>query len=463
MRIKLLIGIIILCGNANAQYIKLFDFNDTTNGSYPWGSFISDSTFLYGMTSSYNGSGTGTVFKIKFDGSSYTQLHDFGSIANDGHSPNGKLLPDGTMLYGMTVWGGINDAGAIFKIKPDGSSYSRIYDFGDVNDGRQPYGSLISDGTFLYGMTRYGGTNNFGILFKILPDGTAYSKLLDFDDTFNGKSPYGSLIYEGAFLYGMTSEGGTNNGGTIFKIKPDGSSYSKLLDFGSVSGGGHAPSGTLISDGTFLYGMTSLGGANTTGAVFKIKPDGTGYITLFDFDMTSGYYPSGSLLFDGTFLYGMTQVGGANGSGTLFEIKPDGSSFYKLLDFDAMSTGPQGDIITDGSFLYGMTGAGGANYFGTIFKFGLAITNILENKTKTDFTIYPNPFSSSTILQTNKVFKDATLAIYNSFGQEVKQMKNISGHAITLQRENLKSGLYFIRITQDNKTYTADKIIITDN
>ncbi|MBL7888202.1 MAG: CotH kinase family protein [Bacteroidia bacterium] len=76
--------------------------------------------------------------------------------------------------------------------------------------------------------------------------------------------------------------------------------------------------------------------------------------------------------------------------------------------------------------------------------------------------IYPNPFTESTTLQTNKVLKNATLTVYNSYGQTVKQIKNIYGQTIILQRDNLSSGLYFIRLTQDHEVITANKFIITD-
>jgi len=59
---------------------------------------------------------------------------------------------------------------------------------------------LISDGTYLYGMTQQGGDDNKGVVFKIKLDGTSYTKLLDFDGT-NGETPYGSLVSDGSFLY----------------------------------------------------------------------------------------------------------------------------------------------------------------------------------------------------------------------------------------------------------------------
>ena len=75
---------------------------------------------------------------------------------------------------------------------------------------------------------------------------------------------------------------------------------------------------------------------------------------------------------------------------------------------------------------------------------------------------YPNPFSIQTTFHTDKIFKDATLTVYNLYGQQVKQIKNISGQTVILSRDNLASGLYFLRLTEDNKTVSADKLVITD-
>jgi len=61
------------------------------------------------------------------------------------------------------------------------AQYTKLLDFAGTPDGGNPRGSLISDGTFLYGMTTGGGTNGMGTIFKIMPDGTGFVKLLDFN------------------------------------------------------------------------------------------------------------------------------------------------------------------------------------------------------------------------------------------------------------------------------------------
>ena len=406
----------------------------------------------------------------------FTKVLDFAS-APIGVFPNADLISDGTFLYGMTVNGGANFKGTIFKIKPDGTGYTTLLNFDGTAKGSAPRGSLVSDGTFLYGMTEGGGTNNMGTIFKIMPDGTGYLKLMDFVQNTNnlrGSFPAGSLISDGTFLYGMTSRGGASNYGTVFKIMPDGTGYVKLFDF-SRSVSGESPLGSLVSDGTFLYGMTEVGGTNNMGTIFKIMRDGTAYQTLLKFDgSTNGRNPRGSLIFDGTFLYGLTNSGGINnapgifyGIGVIFKIMPDGTGYTKLHDFEntvnANGQSPNGSLISDGTFLYGMAAQGGTNNKGTIFKYLLGTVGVQTlSGNNPAVSIYPNPFSVHTTLQTTTVLKNATLTVYNLQGQAVTEIKNISGQTITLFRNNLPGGLYFIRLTENNKVITTSKLIITD-
>ena len=390
----------------------------------------------------------------------------------------------------MTFYGGTNDSGVVFKIKPDGTGYSKLLDFDGAVNGKNPYGSLIFDGTFLYGMTKYGGTNGMGVIFKIKPDGTGYSKLLDFAGVTNGKYPYGSLISDGTFLYGMTAGGGTNNKGTVFKINLDGSGYLKLLDFTGTANGGN-PNGSLISDGAFLYGMTAFGGTNNKGVIFKIKFDGSGYSNLLDFaGSTNGGNPYGSLISDGTFLYGMTYGGGVNGLGTIFKyqycsaitdsltitspicgnnngsvtVTPSGGSgAYSFLWNNGSTTsfvsGLSGDP-TD-TLIVIITDSIGCSHTDTAIVSCLSGISLPSNRT-TWISVDPNPFTSETTIRTDQFFNDATLRIYNIYGQQVKQIKMIGGQPITLFRDHLPSGLYFIRLTRENKILSSQKLIITD-
>ena len=232
----------------------------------------------------------------------------------------------------MTVNGGSNGYGVIFSFDAVTLTYIKLKDF-DFANGGLPQGSLIqaTDGK-LYGMTVYGGSNSYGVIFSYDPSTGMFSKLKDFDYT-NGGYPHGSLIQAtNGKLYGMTVNGGNNGYGVIFSFDPVTLTYTKLQDF---NGGGH-PNGSLIQAANGkLYGMLSDGGSNYQGAIFSFEPSTSTYTKLRDFDNTNGAYPYGSFTqaTDGK-LYGMTHSGGSYGDGVAFSYDPSTSVFTKLQDFN---------------------------------------------------------------------------------------------------------------------------------
>jgi uncharacterized repeat protein (TIGR03803 family) len=371
-------GVIFKIKTNGSSYQKIYDFeNNTGMGQYS-GQIITTNNIIYGINSVGAAYGAGNIFSIHPDGSGYTNLHDFGGAI--GTYPYGNLIQGvDSLLYGTTYSGGAHNLGTIFSIDGNGKNYKKLYDF-DGLSGANPYEGLTQapDG-YLYGTASSGGTGVTGTIYKIKPDGTGFTKLLDFDD-YNGKglSPFASPILglDGK-LYGMAYQGGLNGSGIIYSIKTDGSGFTKLIDFSSSNG--ESPYSSLIqgSDGT-LYGMTPNGGIHSRGVIFSIKPSGTGYTKLHEFDnQTDGIGPYGSLLLgkDGK-LYGVTQYGGANSSGTVFSITTDGNQFKKLSDFDGSSGGfPIGTLIQpeDGN-LYGITSS---NIF-TIHTDGSGLKKIFD-------------------------------------------------------------------------------------
>jgi|GEM_PF-660081 len=452
MKKLILILLIAICGTANAQYTKLLDFNGT-KGSQPYGSLISDGTFLYGMTNQGGKAGYGVLFKIMPDGTAYDTLMNFLGVSN-GAFPRGSLITDGTFLYGMTSQGGTGSRGTIFKIKPDGTGYVKLLDFLGTANGGNPEGDLMFDGTFLYGMTGQGGTHSNGTIFKIKPNGTSYTNLYNFGDlgAYDASGPNGSLVYDGTFLYGVTPGGGINNTGTIFKIKPDGTGYVKIFDFSTISSGIY-PEASLISDGNFLYGVAHYGGASSGsgGVVFKIKPDGSEYAVLHDFSGIDGCTPTGSLISDGTFLHGMTANGGTsscgNGNGTIFKIRPDGTSFSKLLDFTGVANGkyPLAALYSDGGYLYGMTQLGGANNNGTIFKF---YNFTIDNVNSTSVSCYGGNNGTASVIT------NGGLAPYT-------YIWNTSPIQTTQTATGLTAGNYTVTVTDANSFSATASVNVT--
>ena len=98
--------------------------------------------------------------------------------------------------------------------------------------------------------------------------------------------------------------------------------------------------------------------------------------------------------------------------------------------------------------------------FRTFVITSLGIENI--EASASNINIYPNPFSSHTTVQTSDLYNDASLTLYNSKGQKVREEKNLKEQTVFIDRGNLSNGLYFLQIKQDGKASVTKKLIIID-
>ena len=120
------------------------------------------------------------------------------------------------------------------------------------------------DGAF-YGTTSDAGSENKGSLFKISAAGE-FTVLASFDDA-TGSSPHGIVLDSQGTIRGIATTGGVYGGGTIFKYSPtDG-----LIVVHSFSPDIIMPDLLLNSDGNF-YGTTRGGGTNGVGAIYRLTP-----------------------------------------------------------------------------------------------------------------------------------------------------------------------------------------------
>lgn len=105
----------------------------------------------------------------------------------------------------------------------------------------------------------------------------SFTTLLNFNGTDGANSTAGLIQASDGNLYGITSEGGAQGVGTVFRITPNGT-LTTIYSFCAQSGcsDGAQPKGALIqaSDGN-LYGTTSGLAFTNTGSVFKITLSGT--------------------------------------------------------------------------------------------------------------------------------------------------------------------------------------------
>jgi uncharacterized repeat protein (TIGR03803 family) len=371
---------------------------------------------LYGTTATSNVVTGGLVYRLEANGSAIRTIYQL--RIGDGYSPfSGLLARSDGWLYGTTNSGAadqLNTSGTIFRLKPEGTNYTvlhRFASYGSLNvsgnpinaDGANPEAELVegNDG-FLYGVTRTGGPNGTGVVYKLSPDGSAFEVLHAFapvtsaanvapalnDDGLNPVAP----LVAGAddYFYGTASGGGTNGAGTIYRVRFDGSEFELLHTFPALAAStttaptnadGAVPlAGLTDGDDGRLYGVTSQGGSLGNGTVFAFDPVGGVYTVLHAFDGSKGAGPGGELLLaqDGK-LYGTTVSGGTNSSGattpygTVFAMARDGSGFTSLYSFNGSDgSGPTGRLLQlGGATFVGVTQSGGNCGQGTVFHLSL--------------------------------------------------------------------------------------------
>jgi uncharacterized repeat protein (TIGR03803 family) len=253
---------------------------------------------------------------------------------------------------------------------------------GATTDGDHPVGDLMqgSDGNY-YGVTRTGGANDFGSIFKV--DGQTFVVSVIYSFAINkvdGKFPSGGLVEApNHLLYGVTSNGGDNTTGTIYTVDFSGNEV-VIYSMGTNSGDGSNPQGTLVltSDGEF-FGSCVNGGALEgpgLGTLFRVDPFGNER-TLWSFaGSPDGAHPTGALSAQAgpdsaDSLYGTTSAGGASNNGTVFFYDGRfGESVLHSFNGTSDGAGPQGSLAVDAlDNLYGTTtSGGGVDSGGTVYK-----------------------------------------------------------------------------------------------
>jgi len=325
----------------------LYSFTGRTDGGAPIARVVfGPDGSLFGTTEFGGrncGSGCGTVFNLKpppfacktaLCPWTETVIYSFSGFTDGANPGYGDLTfdPAGN-IYGTTYFGGNNAQGVVYELAHSGSSWSEsaIYLFTGGQDGANPYSSVVFDQVGNFYGTAFGGGAGHGTVFQLTPSGSGWSEntLYTFQDTNDGGTPFGGLVFDSAGnLYGTTSTGGSGGGGTVYELASSGGGWTFDV-IGSFAGTAYLPgpycSLTMDAAGN-LYGTTLKDGSHSAGSVFKLTPSGSGWTLTDLYDFTGGQdggLPYGSVLIDSNGnLYGTASQGGADGYGVVWEITP---------------------------------------------------------------------------------------------------------------------------------------------
>lgn len=295
------------------------------DGAQQHSSFSIDpvSGLFYGQSAAGGAGNDGMLYSMRSDGTQFVDLHDFSK--DGGTDPHGRIvLVNGVkdVLYGITRKDGLLSTntdgsknygfGTVFaytlNAPSPGGSFTALHVFaGAPDDGAfsdHGYVTPVTVGgkTLLFGMTQCGGSgpknanckgngDGSGVIFAIDPAAApgssgSFSVVHSFQagSSADGALPYGSLMYDGTYLYGTTSAGGQYDNGTVFRFAPIAiggtANVTLLYQFGASASDGIKPIDNVVKVGNTLYGMTVYGGApgpspdnpaiNGNGTVFAI-------------------------------------------------------------------------------------------------------------------------------------------------------------------------------------------------
>lgn len=377
----------------------LHSFSGTTDGLQPYDLTLDRGGNLYGNTVGRLLAGQGrspanagpvqndgTVFKLTHKNGAWTFGNLYTFQGNNGARAYSNLVfgPDGA-LYGTTVYGGANDMGIIFVLRPP-QTFCRsvtcpwgetiLYNFTGGTDSYGPQGNLVFDSSGnLYGTANGSPDESQGSLWQLAFSGGTwtFNVLHDFtglQGDGDGALPAGGVILSGGNLYGTTIQGGsTDDAGTVFQATPSGSGWTVQVIYNFDGTYGAYPMAGVVADPSGnLFGASYIGSW-----AFGLTPS-QGSWNFTPIEQLTNNGPLSNLTLDSQGnLYGVIPTGGANKLGTIFKLSQSGGSwtYTDLYDFTGGNdgSGPIGSVIFDGSGnMYGTASSGGSGGYGTVWE-----------------------------------------------------------------------------------------------
>jgi uncharacterized repeat protein (TIGR03803 family) len=361
-----------MSAQARAGDLKALASFNGANGILPQGGVTFDANGnLFGTAYEGGANSQGTVWELAKGSSTITALASFNGTNGSFPVPGATLDTNGN-LFGTASNGGANGVGAVWELIKGSSTITALASFNTAN-GAVPFAGVTFDANGnLFGTTIGGGTNGAGAVWELPKGSSTIMALASFN--LPSQSVYGGVTLDAnGNLFGTTGSGGANNQGTVWELAKGSNSITTLASFDGTNGNLPRAGATFDANGN-LFGTTYVGGASNQGTVWELAKGSSTITALGSFNGTNGVLPLGGVTFDANGnLYGTASEGGANALGTVWELAKGSSTITALGSFDITTGNDPKDSVTldPHGNLFGTAAVGpsGASSDGTVWEF----------------------------------------------------------------------------------------------
>jgi uncharacterized repeat protein (TIGR03803 family) len=373
-------------GGIDLSYGAIFSFDISTNEfeiEYQFTENMGPSTLvtyengkIYGSTEDGGTFGDGTLFDFDISNNEFHTLYEFDADNPEIGKEPGKFIIVDEKIYGQ-AYVGTGSYGIIYEFDLITEEFSRLFDFSVDKEFYGPFNLYaLSDENLL-------GAGFFDLLFTFDLTTDEFSPEFNFT-SYEGASPNGGLLFgTDSLLWGVTSRGGVDGGGTIFQVNPLDSSFVKRYDFDRSVAYRPFTGFNQKSDGK-LIGTTSKGGANNFGSIYEFDPATNTFDVRFDFtsehSFVNDYLPTllGDTLVVGISYNPSTEIY------SMFAVDLNERTIRTLVVFEGENgINPSGPTVYSATYekLFGVTSIGGVNDGGVLYSYDLAEDNfeVLHN------------------------------------------------------------------------------------
>jgi uncharacterized repeat protein (TIGR03803 family) len=209
--------------NSTVTYLKGFP---ALYGSPVFG----NDSLLHGFSAYGGNNNAGYMYSLHPVTGAFKIEYSFPGYTFSGNTDNTPLMSpilgsDGA-IYFADEFGGPNGTGLVIKLADVETTLHENGIWISVStpttprfsgDGILPIGTLVEYGDWIYGVSIYGGTNGVGSIFRFKKDGSQYQLVYSFSLTSGCYPSSGLTIGADQALYGTTSLCG---GGSLYRLEP---------------------------------------------------------------------------------------------------------------------------------------------------------------------------------------------------------------------------------------------------